>query len=126
MPLLADAQVADISDAVRPLRAADGSPARTTTPQLVDQVPHPELKRLRLLCPGVVLVQVVHMLGNPPEAALAEALAGGLRPDNVAQAIATVRPHGVDVCSGVRRAGRLDAAVLRAFMAAAAAGDQGS
>ena len=89
-------------------------------------MPHPELKRLRLLCPGVALVQVVHMLGNPPEAALAEALAGGLRPDNVAQAIATVRPHGVDVCSGVRRAGRLDAAVLRAFMAAAAAGNQGS
>ncbi len=46
-------------------------------------------------------------------------LAGGLRPDNVAEAICTVRPSGVDVCSGVRRNGRLDRALLGAFIAAA-------
>ncbi len=49
-------------------------------------------------------------------------LAGGLRPDNVAEAIATVRPFGVDLCSGVRTGNRLDAGKLSAFMAAASAG----
>lgn len=47
-------------------------------------------------------------------------LAGGLRPDNVAEAIAAVRPHGVDVCSGVRTEGRLDAHKLAAFVRAVA------
>jgi phosphoribosylanthranilate isomerase len=48
-------------------------------------------------------------------------LAGGLRPDNVAQAIAEVGPFGLDVCSGVRTDGRLDPGKLDAFMAAARA-----
>lgn len=45
-------------------------------------------------------------------------LAGGLDPDNVAAAIGQVRPFGVDVCSGLRPAGRLDPARLRAFIQA--------
>ena len=45
-------------------------------------------------------------------------LAGGLRPDNVAEAIGLVHPYGVDVCSGVRTEGRLDESKLRAFVAA--------
>ena len=45
-------------------------------------------------------------------------LAGGLRAENVAQAIATVRPHGLDVCSGVRRDGNLDQVRLAALVAA--------
>lgn len=45
-------------------------------------------------------------------------LAGGLRPDNVAAAIRQVRPFGVDICSGVRTAGRLDDIKLRSFFAA--------
>jgi phosphoribosylanthranilate isomerase len=49
-------------------------------------------------------------------------LAGGLRPENVAEAIRTVRPFGVDLCSGVRTENRLDGAKLGAFMAAARAG----
>jgi len=48
-------------------------------------------------------------------------LAGGLRAGNVGDAVRTVRPFGVDVCSGVRTDGRLDAAKLAAFVAAAAA-----
>jgi phosphoribosylanthranilate isomerase len=43
-------------------------------------------------------------------------LAGGLRPENVQQAIAEVRPFGVDVCTGVRSEWRLDPAKLRAFI----------
>jgi phosphoribosylanthranilate isomerase len=45
-------------------------------------------------------------------------LAGGLRPDNVAEAIATVRPFGVDICTGVRTDDRLDERKLTAFIAA--------
>ncbi|QUD86139.1 phosphoribosylanthranilate isomerase [Phenylobacterium montanum] len=48
-------------------------------------------------------------------------LAGGLNPDNVAQAIATVRPFGLDLCSGLRRNGALDRGLLAAFMQAVAA-----
>ena len=45
-------------------------------------------------------------------------LAGGLRPDNVRDAIEQVQPFGVDICSGVRIEGRLDESMLRAFVAA--------
>jgi phosphoribosylanthranilate isomerase len=50
-------------------------------------------------------------------------LAGGLRADNVGAAIATVRPFGVDVCTGVRRPDdyALDPDKLQAFVAAVAA-----
>ncbi len=45
-------------------------------------------------------------------------LAGGLTPENVGQAIEEVGPFGLDVCSGVRTDGKLDAAKLKRFFAA--------
>ncbi len=52
-------------------------------------------------------------------------LAGGLDPGNVGRAVATVRPFGVDLCSGVRRDGRLDKSLLARFMTAIQAADGG-
>jgi phosphoribosylanthranilate isomerase len=43
-------------------------------------------------------------------------LAGGLNSNNVGEAIATVQPFAVDVCSGIRTGGRLDPEKLRSFM----------
>jgi len=45
-------------------------------------------------------------------------LAGGLTAENLGQAIAEVGPFGLDVCSGVRTDGKLDAERLLRFLAA--------
>lgn len=42
-------------------------------------------------------------------------LAGGLRPDNVRDAVETVQPFGLDLCSGVRTEGKLDPFKLERF-----------
>ncbi len=56
-----------------------------------------------------------HLLGAVPLV-----LAGGLTPRNVAAAVAAVRPHGVDVASGVEsEPGRKDVALVQQFIAAA-------
>jgi phosphoribosylanthranilate isomerase len=52
-------------------------------------------------------------------------LAGGLTPANVGEAIRTVRPYGLDLCSSLRIDGRLDAGLLDAFVAAVREADAG-
>ncbi len=46
-------------------------------------------------------------------------LAGGLNSENVREAIETVQPFGLDLCSGVRTEGQLDLRKLEAFFSAA-------
>jgi len=45
-------------------------------------------------------------------------LAGGLTAENVGQAIEEVRPFGIDLCSGVRTGGELDAEKLKLYFSA--------
>ena len=45
-------------------------------------------------------------------------LAGGLNADNVREAIETVQPFGLDLCSGVRTDGNLDLHKLERFFTA--------
>jgi phosphoribosylanthranilate isomerase len=45
-------------------------------------------------------------------------LAGGLKAENVGEAIRSVQPFGVDVCSGLRTEGRLDKTKISSFFAA--------
>ncbi len=52
-------------------------------------------------------------------------LAGGICPANVAEAIGTVRPFGIDLCSGVRTDGRLDETKLRELVGAMRLVDMG-
>jgi phosphoribosylanthranilate isomerase len=134
--------------------------------QIVDSVDPAAYALLRRELPGLKIVQVVHVTGEPtieealrlaplvdallldsgvPDAPvrilggtgrihdwsisrrIVEAspvpvfLAGGLTPANVAEAIRTVRPFGVDLCTGLRTAGRLDEQKVAAFMTAVAA-----
>ncbi len=52
-------------------------------------------------------------------------VSGGLHPDNVAHAVARLRPFGVDVATGVEaEAGRKDPQLLRAFIANARQADR--
>ena len=51
-------------------------------------------------------------------------LAGGLNPDNAAEAVRRFRPYAVDVSSGVERGGRKDPERIRKFVAAVREADR--
>ena len=70
--------------------AAQHAHARTTTLQLVDHVPHAELRRLRTLVPGIELVQVIHVFdeGSVDEAVAAAPLVDALLLDSGNPALA--------------------------------------
>jgi phosphoribosylanthranilate isomerase len=66
--------------------------------------------------------RTLRMIGQlvPPESRVPIILSGGLTPDNVATAVDIVRPHAVDVNSGVEaRPGRKDPGKVRRFIAEA-------
>jgi phosphoribosylanthranilate isomerase len=130
--------------------------------QLVDAVDREAHRELRTLLPGIELIQVVHVEGEPSldealdyasrdlDALLLDSgvpsrgelggtgrvhdwsisariierspvpvfLAGGLRPQNVREAVDRMKPFGVDICSGLRTHGALDPLKIRAFAAA--------
>jgi len=95
---------------------------------------------LKISCPNALLLDAYHpdKLGGSGETFNWELareakerfqkpiiLAGGLTPENVGDAIATVRPYAVDVSSGVEATpGRKDHAKLRAFLRAVRKADE--
>ncbi|WP_229204283.1 hypothetical protein [Dyadobacter alkalitolerans] len=60
--------------------------------------------------PGIALIRIVVV-----DAGIPLFLAGGINKDNVRQAIETVQPFGLDLCSSVRTGGKLDPEKLEDF-----------
>jgi phosphoribosylanthranilate isomerase len=102
---------------------------RLTLPRELERLPVLRTwRRDSALPPRLLFEGAVSGAGRPCDWQLAGAvarrvqlvLAGGLDPDNVAEAIATVRPFGVDVSSGVElRPGVKDPDAVVRFVAAA-------
>jgi phosphoribosylanthranilate isomerase len=120
------ARLAALLPAVRRIQVVHVEDARA--PSLIDvYAPHVDAFLLDSGRPGLSVPELggtgrVHDWAISAEFARRSArpvfLAGGLTPDNVRDAIRTVRPFGLDVCSGVRTNGALDADKLTRFVQA--------
>jgi len=98
-----DQSALDEAEAVAPL--VDGILLDSGNPNL----PEKQLGGTGLVHDWAISRRIVERISRPVF------LAGGLRASNVAEAIQAVRPYAVDVCSGVRTDGKLDAVKLGAF-----------
>lgn len=87
---------------------------RTDAIQLVGSIRPEAVSELRSELPDVSLLKVIHVEGE-------QAIDFAASYADVERAISSVRPAGVDVCSGLRQNGKLDPGLLRAFLARATA-----
>jgi phosphoribosylanthranilate isomerase len=111
------AQVADDLAACREAASAAGSKMATPCGVLLDAAATGAYGGTGTALPWNEIASDREQLGDTPLI-----LAGGLTPDNVAEAIRIVRPHAVDVASGVESApGKKDPHKVRDFIQAAKA-----
>ena len=103
----------------------------TNTIQIVDELKEGTYQKIREVLPAIKIVQVIHVIdelggtGRVHNWALSRKiveqskvpvfLAGGLKAENVRQAIEQVQPFGIDLCSGVRSDNKLDPRKLETF-----------
>jgi phosphoribosylanthranilate isomerase len=116
------AVIVPVLKAVRPAPGTPASDVRALIEQHVES-PRPPVAFLidgyHVSAAGGTGVRTDWSLAGELAASVPLVLSGGLNPANVGEAIAAVRPIGVDVSSGVETAGEKDGEAIRRFVAEA-------